>query len=210
MHKIRWNYSMTSIGIFKGKKRVYNQAVLKTLYIEGPLKSWELAKRLQRYVNKDNSMPKTQDIYGILVRKKGRLVELHNKEYIVKDVRDPKRWEISLKGIIAIVIDEPNILHKINVYYLDQQPSSIHLSPLQKGDIGVKFTSKGREIKRLEFDPYEILNPDLIKRLANVTLSYINKGLNLDKVNQIELLYIILQKFKDLREYILSKNIVTQ
>jgi len=84
------------------------------------------------------------------------------------------------------------------------------LSQLQKGDIGVKFTFKGREIKRLEFDPYEILNPDLIKRFAKVTQSFIKDGLSLDTVNQIDLLNSIYLKFRDLGESILSKNIVTQ
>ena len=78
-----------SIEIFKGRKGPYNKLVLKSLYDNGYLSGWKLARKIaendpRRRGKKKNWYHEAQKVYSVLVRKGGRLEELSNKEFIEK------------------------------------------------------------------------------------------------------------------------------
>jgi len=78
-----------TLEIFKGRKGTNNKLVLKSLYDNGYLSGWKLAREIaendpRRRGKKKNWYHEAQKVYSVLVRKGGRLEELSNKEFIEK------------------------------------------------------------------------------------------------------------------------------
>ena len=118
--------AVEKIGIFKGREKTYNKLILKSLFIShGPLKGWELAKRIYEQMRETGTLPRnwqglnwyaiTQKIYSVLIRKNGRLQDLCKKEYIVKiEQNGSDVWHITSKGSIATLILDKSFLDIVN------------------------------------------------------------------------------------------------
>ena len=75
--------------------------------------AWQIAKTLQKELkpteNKEAGSRRTQNIYSVIQRKKGRLSELKNKGYIKE--RD-RKWSLTKKGLIALNVKKPDLVTK--------------------------------------------------------------------------------------------------
>ncbi|GAH79549.1 unnamed protein product, partial [marine sediment metagenome] len=109
----------SKIGIFEGRKAVYNTDILEVLLQHGRLTSWGIAKQIQknkrpsaatlkspyyRRLRTESDFYCTQIIYGTIARKGGRLQRLHEKQYIL--LKDEK-WELNPPKADAILLKKP-------------------------------------------------------------------------------------------------------
>jgi hypothetical protein len=92
-------------SIFEGKQAIYNKLVLETLLMNGELTAWEIAKQIEPQIVKMEGDPyhKSQKIYGVLIRKDGRLDDLRFKNYVF--LENNKKYQIDFKGLIALIYD---------------------------------------------------------------------------------------------------------
>ena len=94
--------------IFSGKKGDYNKLILKTLYKNGYLTSWNIAKKIVFETKKFSDgdwYHKTQKINSVFQRKGGRIKELENKQYIQNTERGYRLT--TYKGIsVALLLFE--------------------------------------------------------------------------------------------------------
>ncbi|GEM_PF-4462505 len=107
--------SRARLGIFEGKKAVYNRAILKALNNYGPLSKWELAKKLRDMlhpsISGETAYAKSLKIYSVLIRKGGRLEELLKKEFITKVTSNGEtKYALTIKGLIALYLHKPTPL----------------------------------------------------------------------------------------------------
>ncbi|MEM3590995.1 MAG: hypothetical protein QW702_02710 [Candidatus Bathyarchaeia archaeon] len=83
------------IGIFQGKQAKYNRFLLETLYDEGPLSAWELAKKARE----------NQNLHSLHAIFNKRLRILEKKGYVK---RVEGKWLLQFKGMIAVLIIQEN------------------------------------------------------------------------------------------------------
>jgi hypothetical protein len=84
---------MKTIGIFTGKQKEYNARVLTLLYDNGPLTAWELTGKIRKVGR--------QSLHSTLNK---RLRSLEKKGYVRRKI---KKWLLSFKGIIAVLLIQP-------------------------------------------------------------------------------------------------------
>lgn len=142
---------MSKIGIFKGKKATYNSLILETIFRDGPLTNWEIAKRIYQ-TGKINA--NTHNIYGNLQRKKGRLEDLQRKQYLKEE---NEKWILRLKGFIALRNKYPEMVGLLREkmkklpksFELPDEPSIFRVLPLSKGLIQSITSSVYTKIRNL-------------------------------------------------------------
>lgn len=81
---------MNTLGIFTGKQKDYNEKLLTLLYDNEPLTAWELTAKIRKTGR--------QSLHATLNK---RLRELEKKRYVQ---RVQRKWVLSFKGIIAVLI----------------------------------------------------------------------------------------------------------
>jgi hypothetical protein len=190
--------AVMKIGIFDGKKAVYNRLILKLLVENGPLKPWKIASFISKSFIKDSKtskgyMERTQDVYSNLIRKKsGRLKELERKGYI-KRLRQGF-FGPTLKGVIAILVSERN-LPKISEFYSNilrniKFPSKVKIPFFDVEVNGKKFERAFKEFAdSLSFQ-------EGWQTLKEMVKSFLESGLDLDIISNENLLHLILFKLE--------------
>jgi hypothetical protein len=84
---------MKTIGIFTGKQKDYNVRALTLLYDNEPMTAWQLTAKMTK-VGK-------QSLHSTLNK---RLRNLEKKGYLR---RNDRKWFLSFKGIIAVLLIQP-------------------------------------------------------------------------------------------------------
>ena len=83
----------SKIGIFTGKQRDYNILLLTLLYNNGPLTAWELTAKVRKVGR--------QSLHSTFNK---RLRNLEKKGYLRRKAR---KWLLTFKGIIAVLLIQP-------------------------------------------------------------------------------------------------------
>ncbi len=174
------------IGIFEGRKKSYNLTVLEILFKDGPSKSWEIAKKIRwlrgKTQNADIEYSRTQKIYSVLIRKKGgRLYELEEKGYILKDNKD--KWELTAKGLIAVLIKKKEIIKEIYPLWLEFDFEELQFLIMR----GSYTKEKLKELKS-----FRIFG--LAKITERIALNY---GIDLDRISETALYYLINSRIEE-------------
>jgi len=182
------------IPIFQGKKREYNTLILEALATEGPLKNWSLAKKIYELSSKDRDV---HNIYSVIVRKNGRLEELHKKKYI-GEIED--KWGATEKGILGLLIVKPNLYNKIYPDYFSQSmfsglPTSFSFSVNIKGKSAKKNIDKS-DINFTKFYKYYYSPQGYLDR-SKTLKELIVEGINLDMINMETLSQFLAIRSKD-------------
>ena len=192
------------IGIFKGRSATYNKLILQVLteaLSRGErLKEWELAKRIQKKLNKGNNWyVEAQKIYSVLIRKNGRLNELKNKWYIQceveeEDGRRVRYWLPTPKGLVSALILDPNLIDGVvNSPIWESKEFKKGLTKrvkkfrktVQKGPVPIKVASK--PLKKLLFQFIDSFkDKQRLRQLITDTKYLINKGFQLDLMDETD------------------------
>lgn len=118
--------AISKIGIFTGRERVYNEFILKTLFVKpNPMKGWDIAKEVYHSLVRNSVLPKrwkeldwysvTQKIYSVLIRKNGRLDDLRKKGYIGgRKAENSTVWYLGVKGAIATLILDKKLISGVS------------------------------------------------------------------------------------------------
>jgi hypothetical protein len=194
------------IGIFRGKERTYNELVLRTLFLEGHLKGWELAKKIYERMKETKRLPKkwihlnwypvTQKIYSVLVRKPGRLSDLLKKGYLEKFKEDKGYlWSLTLKGVIASLILDKGLADQESEYleHFRNELQSLPEKFTSLDDSEVPFFPKGigtrlgEYVRTLSKSAFPGVLPGIIPMVENV----IENGIDLDTIKTDNLLYLV-------------------
>jgi len=195
------NCNMTKqvdIGVFKGKKASHNAAILEVLLKYGPLKNWDIAKRIYEN-NRTTGNPhigyaKTQGIYSVIIRKKGRLDELNKKDYIMKN---DSKWELCFPKGLSILVYKPGLISDVNEYYLRKPifPKS-EFSKMRKlqTPFGIKLQIDMKQLQRFS----DVLlkrtdNLEIFQSMARSIESLVHQGIDLDRINDEHLFALLIQ-----------------
>lgn len=179
--------SNTNIGIFSAKSAKYNLAILETLLAKEAT-AWQIAEKLQKKINPSENQEvrfyRTQKVYSVIQRKKGRLNDLRDKGYIIEK---NGKWAITRKGLIAVSVVKPELVNRI----IDSNKAKfIELSASYTGKARTVF---GLEIDLSQFKPlFEQIDFEytyhLIVEEAKILLS---SGFELDRINEDDFLSIV-------------------
>ena len=180
------------IGIFQGKKGKYNTLVIKTLYENGCLSAWKIARKIADLQGKPKSnwYHVTQKVNSVLTRRNGTLERLLDKEFIEKTKEG--YCLTTFKGFCSAL-----------TLYTDLKEPAI--------DWLAKTWEKFPELKEA-FDIILRLHPEArveeYKSALRVTMDLLNQGWNLDTVSNRQFNRIftdqnnerILQEMKEKKE----------
>ncbi|RLI19927.1 hypothetical protein DRO54_07385 [Candidatus Bathyarchaeota archaeon] len=192
------------IGIFKGRSALYNKLILKVLteaFSEGKrLKEWELAKRIQKKLDKgENWYIEAQRIYSVLIRKNGRLRDLENKWYVQceikeEDGRKVRYWFPTPKGLIATLILDSNLIDDVaNSPFWESKEFKKGLAKevkkykktTRKGHVPVKVSPKS--LKKLASQFVESFkDKEKLRNLMKDVKYLIDKGFQLDLMGETD------------------------
>jgi hypothetical protein len=185
------------IPIFEGKQAIYNKTILEALLIEGPMTTWQLAKKITpkiKTVKRTLSSTETQKVYSVLIRKDGRLNDLKFKEYVIFDEENQK-WEVAAKGLFAICIEKPQLKPLINLKYWNTR--IIGDFKFSKEKIEVPFagiTINGKKFEKcISFllDKMKAKSTFFIEKTIEYVKKLIDEGINLDKISTKSLLHLL-------------------
>jgi len=185
------------IPIFDGKQATYNKAILETLLTEGPMSAWQLAKGITPKipsVQRTASSTETQKIYSVLMRKDGRLDNLKSNEYINLS-GDNQKWEIAVKGMIAICIEKPQLKALINLEYWNKHVIGEVKMPKEKMEIplvGITIDGKvwGKHLSNL-LNKLKSGNMSVVDRILGDAKKLLEEGVNLDKISTKSLMILL-------------------
>jgi hypothetical protein len=181
--------SNIQIGIFSGKSAEYNQSILETL-LSKEATAWQIAEVLQKKRNpildKEARFYRSQKIYSVIQRKKGRLAELENKSYI--KVRDGK-WSLTKKGWIALSVKNPDFLtnelrtlEHIFAQELEKEVSSLPDNTITH-PFGIQIDLAKTKTALAKINPTQLLR--ILLKEAKALLS---EGIELDRISEENLL----------------------
>jgi len=185
LRKRRKKRDVVRIGIFEGKSGPYNKAILEVIREQGPLTAWGIAKKIQRRrkptTNKEAAQNKAHKIYSVIQRKDGRLSELQKKHYIVPE---SGKWSLTIKGRIALYINNPQLLEALEVETYKQGLTLMRKESKTPSDVKAPFgiSINGKEfmkdyrkvLTRLENDP------SYFRLIIEETKQLIMEGIDLD------------------------------
>jgi len=192
---------MLYIGIFQEKKPGYNKLILETLLTEGDLNAWEIAKHICRIRN-PNVLPeilysRSQKIYSVIQRKKGRLEDLEYKGYIYYNLDKANgKWSLTLKGSMAILCLKPELSRMVHPSY----NMSIRFSRLFKAmgpvpnKISMPFGGEidGSVVKGfLSWLKPEFTKPNLSSLLVEATKNLVAEGIDLDRIKNEKFIMLL-------------------
>jgi hypothetical protein len=194
---------MSNIGIFQGKEAEYNRLILEVLLTEGDLSTWEIAKEIshKRDVNilPEVRYTRTQRIYQVIQRKKGRLEDLQRKEYLRYIEKDVEKWSLTFKGAMAILIMKPQLGTKIHPSAHTFSEAYRKMGPIPK-KVKIPFGGQvdGSIMKAFldEFDTQSQNN--FFPRLAEVTKKLIDEGIDLDRIPREKFMMLLASEFGQL------------
>jgi hypothetical protein len=170
------------LGIFEGKKAKYNEFILRAL-LNGPMKAWDIAKYI--YDNKpdkklsENWYNETQKINSLLTRRNGRLSELIDKEYII---RQNGKYHLTIKGgSVALTLTDSVKSVPSKLF----ETSQINFKSIPEFGIVTPFFRVDKEllITMAEVLTETLKKPDFYELVRKTTLRLMENGLNLDKIS---------------------------
>ena len=185
------------IGIFQGKSALYNQTILETLYEHNnPLTTWQIAKSLQNKLkpteNKEIASTRSHKIFSVIQRKKGRLEELRKKHYII--VKE-KRWSLTWKGYITVLINKPELFEKIEMKQYKFTINQMRQEAQTPASIKIPFglSINGEQFKEDYLKTLGIAenNPSYILLMVEETKQLIKEGISLDSITNKSLIQIL-------------------
>ncbi len=187
--------SNIQIGIFSDKSAEYNQAILETL-LPKEATAWQIAEALQKkrnpVVDKEARFYRTQKVYSVIQRKKGRLSELKNKGYIKE--RDGK-WSLTKKGWIALSVKKPDLVKnelQAKEYTLLEQFKK-EVSSLPDDTITHPFGIQ-IDLGKIKL-ALEKMNPtQLLTILLEEAKALLLEGVELDRISEEDLLNLVMSK----------------
>jgi len=211
-------FEVSEIGIFSGKKADYNIRVLRALLINGPLKRWELAKKVSEAAVENNG-DDPHNVYSILIRKGGRLDELTVKGYVVEASQvNPDtpslvdKIGLTLKGLWAALIYDPALKSHIHPdYFEDCQKINVNgsIEFMKKISIDGRSVFNGfnaQEIKELLLKYIKFLaSPDGMLFMAEQVKELIESGISLDRIKIDALMKVLFTP--SILNYFKMKNI---
>ncbi len=180
-----------NIGIYAGKSAIYNLAILEIL-CQDSATSWEIAEALQKKVNpvenKEVRFYRTQKIYSVIQRKKGRLDDLKSKGYIEED---SGKWSLTKKGLIALSVKNLDLVvkeiqSKKNTI-VTRLKENVEAMPNEiREPLGVKVDITKAKPRLAAIDPSQVLT--LILEEARALVS---KGIDLDRISEEDLVDLV-------------------
>lgn len=204
--------AIKKIGIFRGRQRIYNKLILKTLFSEGPLTSWECAKKVYERMKNTDSLPKdwkglhsyhvTQKINSVFIRKSGRLPELLDKGYLAKGKqKNGDSWTLTPKGRIATLILDRSLVNKVSREDWNKRIETVNQKRKEAlrelGEVRISFL--GQTLK-MNLDAFGDLLSSFTKKFAakEGLLGFISRvesaiekgGLNLDAISEQDLMFL--------------------
>jgi len=192
--------SNIQIGIFSDKSAKYNLAILETLFSKEAT-AWQIAKALQKELkptkNEEASSRRTQNIYSVIQRKKGRLNELKDKGYIKE--RD-KKWSLTKKGLIALNVKKPDLVAKrlqaTKDTFLEQFEKEVSSLPNDTitHPLGIQIDFAKLKPALAKMNPTELL-----AILLEEAKALLLEGIELDRITEEDLLNLV--KFRAAPRY---------
>jgi len=166
-----------ALGIFHGKKRFYNELILRSL-----ITSPKTVKQITQFICQHERGKHPKHIYSVIDRPKGRLWELSSKGYIEK--REGK-WQFTFKGFCVALtlfksLDEVKpFMEVFNQMFKAQLLRMFDKHPLYALIKSEYVDEKVREIlKRIEGD--SSFSELLLLKLKEYTEGLIREGVDLD------------------------------
>ena len=175
---------MKTIGIFTGKQKDYNVRALTLLYDNGPMTAWQLTAKMTK-VGK-------QSLHSTLNK---RLRNLEKKGYLR---RNDRKWFLSFKGIIAVLLiqPKPKMWNPIWTELFKKKAKEIeeHATPI----LGMEKTTVREALKSLglyldDFEAWVGLSKKVKSLMENGVI-------NLDLIREETLLGIIVMETMTLEE----------
>jgi hypothetical protein len=193
MSRKKTEKSNIHIGIFSGKSMNYNLAILETLF-QKEATAWQIAVTLQKKINpseeKEIRFYRTQKIYSVIQRKRGRLTDLKSKGYI----NEAKgKWKLTKKGLIALSIKKPDLvasgLQACKNTLLTQFKEYVSAIPNEtiREPLGIQIDLSKIKPYLERIDPTSFLR--MILEEIRVLLS---EGIELDSISEEDLLDIVM------------------
>jgi len=168
-----------ALGIFHGKKRFYNELILRSL-----VTSPKTVKQIAQFICQHDRGKHPKHVYSVIDRPKGRLWELSSKGYIEK--REGK-WQFTFKGF-CVALTLLKTLDEVTPFMevFDQMFKAQLLRMFDKHPLCAFFKFKSeymdervREIlKRVEDDSR--FSELLLLKLKEYTEGLIREGVDLD------------------------------
>jgi hypothetical protein len=177
------------IGIFSDKSAKYNLAILEIL-LPQTATAWQIAEALQKKINpvenKEVRFYRTQKVYSVIQRKKGRLNALREKGYVREE---DGSWKLTKKGLIALNIKKPDLVaneikankEKLLTLFkeeVDRMPNDAVKEPL-----GIQIDFSKLKPLLAKIDPAEFL-----LMLLEEARALLLKGIELDIIEEDELI----------------------
>ena len=166
-----------ALGIFHGKKRFYNELILRSL-----VTSPKTVKQITQFICQHDRGKHPKHVYSVIDRPKGRLWELSSKGYIEK--REGK-WQFTFKGFcVALTLFKSLDEVKPFMEVFDQMFKAQLLRMFDKHPLYALIKSeymneRVREIlKRIEDDSR--FSELLLLKLKEYTEGLIREGVDLD------------------------------
>jgi hypothetical protein len=194
------------IGIFSDKSAKYNLAILETL-LPQKATAWQIAEALQKKINpaenKEVRFYRTQKVYSVIQRKKGRLNDLRDKGYIKEQ---DGNWKLTKKGLIALNIKKPDLVaneiiankEKLLTLFkeeVDRMPNDTIKQPL-----GIQIDLSKLKPLLVKIDP-----ADFLSMLLEEARALLLKGIELDRIEEEE--FIDLMKGRKSLQEKVSKTV---
>jgi len=199
--KVNQKSNMLHIGIFEEKKPGYNKLILETLLTEGDLNTWGIARHICQIRN-PNVIPeilyyRSQKIYAVIQRKKGRVEDLQSKGYITYTLdKDNGKWSLTFKGRMAILCLRPELNKMVHPSY----DMSIRFSRLFKtmgpipNKISMPFGGEidGSVVKTfLSWLKPEFTKSNLSSLLVEATKNLVAEGIDLDRIKNEKFIMLL-------------------
>jgi predicted transcriptional regulator len=175
---------MNTIGIFAGKQKDYNVLLLSLLYDNGPLTAWELTSKVTKVGR--------QSLHATFNK---RLRNLEKKGYVRRKAR---KWLLSFKGIIAVLLIQPEPKTWNPKWTELFKKSAMKIEEYANPILGMEKTTIQNALKSLGL---YLDNFDAWVGLSNKVKSLMENGvINLDVINEKTLLGIVIMETMTLEE----------
>lgn len=171
------------IGIFQGKKKEYNELILKSL-LSGP----KITKQIAEYVysnRKERSITErrgneVKKIISTISKKDSRLEELKNKNYIFQE---DGLYKLTIKGK-AVALTLVDSVYDVMPYIIEEHKNSIpEALQLIKANPFLKRLLRQEMLREIV---HIASTPEHYQRMKDITNHLITVGVNLDDMSDLE------------------------
>jgi hypothetical protein len=193
------------IGIFSDKSAKYNLAILETL-LPQKATAWQIAETIRKkkpIEDKEAAFYRTQKVYSVIQRKKGRLNDLKDKGYIKEE---DGNWKLTQKGLIALNIKKPDLVaneikaNRERLLTLLREEVSKMPNDTIKEPLGIQIDLSRLKPLLAKIDPAEFLSI-----LLEEARALLLKGIELDRIEEKE--FIDLMKGRKSLQQKVSKKV---